>query len=207
MPERVRRVHEREHDVHDDADENRVRHRPDPEPLAQWPPPTSTTTPTMIAHVPTPSPNVRESPWCSTSHGSSPSPASTSIDAVTPYRTSPSEQLRATTDAPVRWDRLKQPLQPTGQLRGADSPVSDAAGSGAPGRARPAPARSARVRPTRGRRGRGGLGLLLAPELVDRLARLLTELGDPLRVAALRLPVDRHPDDADGVVDLIAVLD
>ncbi len=48
-----------------------------------------TKTLTMIAQVPTPNPNRRERPWCSTSQGSTPSPASSSIDALIPYMRSP----------------------------------------------------------------------------------------------------------------------
>jgi hypothetical protein len=48
-----------------------------------------TSTPTMITHVPTPSPSLRDSPWCSTSHGSTPRPAINTIAPLTPYRTSP----------------------------------------------------------------------------------------------------------------------
>src|SRR5579884_169516 len=44
----------------------------------------STATPTRIAHVPIARPKVRESPWWKTSHGSSPRPARTSSDELTP---------------------------------------------------------------------------------------------------------------------------
>jgi len=44
----------------------------------------STTAPAMIAQVPVGMPVRRARPWCSTSHGSTPSPASSSIESLTP---------------------------------------------------------------------------------------------------------------------------
>jgi hypothetical protein len=49
----------------------------------------NTAAPMMIVQVPIPSPNVRDSPWCRTSHGSRPSPASTSIASLIPYSSRP----------------------------------------------------------------------------------------------------------------------
>ena len=49
----------------------------------------STAAPTMIAQVPVGIPVRRDSPWCSTSHGSTPSPARSSIESLIPYSTSP----------------------------------------------------------------------------------------------------------------------
>ncbi len=43
-----------------------------------------TSAPTMIAQVPVGMPIRRARPWCSTSHGSTPSPASNSIEELTP---------------------------------------------------------------------------------------------------------------------------
>jgi hypothetical protein len=44
----------------------------------------STATPTMIAQVPVGTPVRRARPWCSTSHGSTPSPARSSIESLIP---------------------------------------------------------------------------------------------------------------------------
>ena len=44
----------------------------------------STAAPAMIAQVPMGMPVRRARPWCSTSHGSTPSPASSSIEELTP---------------------------------------------------------------------------------------------------------------------------
>ena len=49
----------------------------------------STSAPTMIAQVPMGIPVRRDSPWCRTSHGSTPSPASSSMESLIPYSTSP----------------------------------------------------------------------------------------------------------------------
>jgi hypothetical protein len=49
----------------------------------------STIAPTMIDHVPVCIPIRGASPWCSTSQGSTPSPASSSIASLTPYSTRP----------------------------------------------------------------------------------------------------------------------
>ena len=43
-----------------------------------------TAAPAMIAQVPMGMPVRRARPWCSTSHGSTPSPASSSIEELTP---------------------------------------------------------------------------------------------------------------------------
>ena len=90
----------------------------------------------------------------------------------------------------------------------ANACVSCAVATGWP---RMRPARQAR----RARRcaGRGACAGLLRPSrlllchLVDRLIRLLAELGDLLRVAPLRLAIRGDADDTHGFLDLIAVLD
>jgi hypothetical protein len=63
----------------------------------------STATPTMTDHVPVCSPIRRASPWCSTSHGSTPSPASSSIESLTPYSTSPENSWTRRRNIPPRW--------------------------------------------------------------------------------------------------------
>jgi len=49
----------------------------------------STSAPTMITQVPVGIPVRRDSPWCRTSHGSTPSPANSSMESLIPYSTSP----------------------------------------------------------------------------------------------------------------------
>ena len=59
----MRRGDDGEHEVDHRSDDEDVAHRPDPGPLAEGYPSSSTATPTMIAQVPTPSPRRRERPW------------------------------------------------------------------------------------------------------------------------------------------------
>jgi hypothetical protein len=63
----------------------------------------STAAPTMIAQVPVARPVRRASPWCRTSHGSTPSPASSSIESLIPYSTSPANSWIRRRGMPPRW--------------------------------------------------------------------------------------------------------
>lgn len=65
-----------------------------------------TAAPTMTVHVPTCIPLSRASPWCSTSHGSTPSRASSSIASLIPYSTSPAYNCIKRRPTPLRFQVL-----------------------------------------------------------------------------------------------------
>jgi len=62
----------------------------------------NTSAPAMIAQVPTGIPVRRDRPWCSTSHGSTPSPASSNMESLIPYRTRPANNWMRRRGMPLR---------------------------------------------------------------------------------------------------------